>query len=139
MLIIFKFTNYIFLHTEGLLIGLNITYPKTLWRKSVSLPHTDIWNDNLFNWYNVNLNTQILFCDKWAFMKKQIKTLLCLSYNQDLFSVLRTSHSDSKLKVLESLYIKSCQPSLCKQKVMLLGSSIIKRWCLFIYNIYIRF
>ena len=38
------------------------------------------------------------------------------SYSVDLFAILSKSHSDFHLKVLETIYILSHKPSLCKQR-----------------------
>ena len=41
-----------------------------------------------------------------------------------LFSILSKSHSDYLLKVLETIYILTHKPSLCKQKENLLGLNL---------------
>ena len=46
-------------------------------------------------------------------------------FNVDRFSILSRSHSLYHLKVLETLYVRSLQPSLCKQRDCLLGSNVI--------------
>ena len=46
-------------------------------------------------------------------------------FNVDRFSMLSRSHSLYHLKVLETLYVRSLQPSLCKQRVCLLGLNVI--------------
>ena len=46
-------------------------------------------------------------------------------FNVNRFSVLSWSHSLFHLKVLETLYLQSFQPSLCKQRDCLLGLYVI--------------
>ena len=46
-------------------------------------------------------------------------------FNVDQFSILSWSHSLYHLKVLETLYIRSLQPSLSKQRDCLLGLNVI--------------
>ena len=46
-------------------------------------------------------------------------------FNVDWFSILSRSHSLFHLKVLENLYVRSLQPSLCKQRDCLLGLNVI--------------
>ena len=46
-------------------------------------------------------------------------------FNVDRFSILSRSHSLFHLKVLETLYVRSFQPSLCKQRDCLLGLNVI--------------
>ena len=46
-------------------------------------------------------------------------------FNVDRFSILCRSHSIFKLKVLETLYVRSRQPSRCKQRDCLLGLNVI--------------
>ena len=46
-------------------------------------------------------------------------------FNIDRFSILSRSHSSHHLKVLETLYVRSLQPSLCKQRDCLLGLNVI--------------
>ena len=46
-------------------------------------------------------------------------------FNVDRFRILSRSHSLYHLKVLETLYIRSLQPSLCKQRDHLLGLIVI--------------
>jgi len=47
------------------------------------------------------------------------------SFSVDWFSVESKSHSFFHLKILETLYILTSKPSLCKQKEGLLGLNII--------------
>ena len=49
-------------------------------------------------------------------------------FNADRFSILNRSHSIFHLKVLETLYVRSLQPSLCKQRDCLLGLNMISLW-----------
>ena len=49
-------------------------------------------------------------------------------FNVDQFSILSRSHSIFHLKVLETLYTRSLQPSLCKQRDYLLGLNVISLW-----------
>ena len=49
-------------------------------------------------------------------------------FNVDRFSILSRSHSISHLKVLEGLYVRSLQPSFCKQRYCLLGLNVISLW-----------
>ena len=49
-------------------------------------------------------------------------------FNVDWFSILSQSHLIFHLKVLETLYIRSLQPSLCKQRDCLLGLNVISLW-----------
>ena len=49
-------------------------------------------------------------------------------FNVDRFSILSWSHLISHIKVLETLYVRSLQPSLCKQKDYLLGLNVISLW-----------
>ena len=49
-------------------------------------------------------------------------------FNVDRFSILSWSHSIFHLKVLETLYVRSLQPSLCKQRNCLLGLNVIGLW-----------
>ena len=46
-------------------------------------------------------------------------------FNVDRFSILSRSHSLYHLKMLETLYVRSLQPSLCKQRDCLLGLNVI--------------
>ena len=46
-------------------------------------------------------------------------------FNVDRFCILSQSHSPFHLKVLETLYVRSLQPSLCKQRGCLLGLNVI--------------
>ena len=46
-------------------------------------------------------------------------------FNVDWFSILSRSHSLYHLKVLETLYVQSLQPSHCKQRDCLLGLNLI--------------
>lgn len=46
-------------------------------------------------------------------------------FSVDRFSILSRSHSSYHFKVLESLYIRSCKPSLCKQRDCLLESMLL--------------
>ena len=46
-------------------------------------------------------------------------------FNVDRFSILSRSNSLFHLKVLETLYVRSLQPSLCKQRDCLLGLNVI--------------
>ena len=46
-------------------------------------------------------------------------------FNVDRFSILSRSHSLYHLKVLETLYVRSLQPPLCKQRDCLLGLNVI--------------
>ena len=46
-------------------------------------------------------------------------------FNVDRFSILSRSHSLFHLKGLNTLYIRSLQPSLCKQRDCLLGLNVI--------------
>ena len=46
-------------------------------------------------------------------------------FNVDRFSILSRSHSVFHLKVLETLYVRSLQSSLCKQRDCLLGLNVI--------------
>ena len=46
-------------------------------------------------------------------------------FNVNRFSILSRSHSIFHLKVLETLYVRSLQPSLCKQRNCLLGLNVI--------------
>ena len=46
-------------------------------------------------------------------------------FNVDRFSILSRSHSIFHLKVLETLYVRSLQPSFCKQSDCLLGLNVI--------------
>ena len=46
-------------------------------------------------------------------------------FNVDRFSILSRSHSLFHLKVLETLYVRSLQPSLCKKSDRLLGFNVI--------------
>ena len=46
-------------------------------------------------------------------------------FNVDRFSILSRSHSIFHLKVLETLYVRYLQPSLCKQKDCLLELNVI--------------
>ena len=46
-------------------------------------------------------------------------------FNVDRFSIPSRSHSLFHLKVLETLYVRSLQPSLCKQRDCLLGLNVI--------------
>ena len=45
-------------------------------------------------------------------------------FNVDWFSILSRSHSLYHLKMLETLYVLSLQPSLCKQRDCLLGLNV---------------
>ena len=47
------------------------------------------------------------------------------SNNSDLFTILSKSHSDYRLKVLETIHILCHKPSLCKQKECLLCLNLI--------------
>ena len=47
------------------------------------------------------------------------------NFNIDRFSILSRLHSLFHLKVLETLYVRSLQPSLCKQRDCLLGLNVI--------------
>ena len=49
-------------------------------------------------------------------------------FNVDRFSILNRLHSIFHLKVLETLYVRSLQPSLCKQRNCLLGLNVISLW-----------
>ena len=46
-------------------------------------------------------------------------------FNVDRFSILSRLHSLYHLKVLETLYVRSLQPSLCLQRDCLLGLNVI--------------
>ena len=46
-------------------------------------------------------------------------------FNVDRFSILSRSHSLFHLKLLETLYVRSHQPSLCKQRDFQLGLNVI--------------
>ena len=46
-------------------------------------------------------------------------------FNVDQFSIQSRSHSPFHLKVLETHYVRSLQPSLCKQRDCLLGLNVI--------------
>ena len=46
-------------------------------------------------------------------------------FDVDRFSILSRSHSRFHLKVLKTLYVRSLQPSLCKQRDCLLGLNVI--------------
>ena len=46
-------------------------------------------------------------------------------FNVERFSILSRSHSPFHLKVLETFYVQSLQPSLCKQRDCLLGLNVI--------------
>ena len=46
-------------------------------------------------------------------------------FNVDRFSILSRSHSIFHLQVLETLYVRPLQPSLCKQRDCLLGLNVI--------------
>ena len=46
-------------------------------------------------------------------------------FNVERFSILSRSHSLFHLKMFETLYVRSLQPSLSKQKDCLLGLNII--------------
>ena len=47
------------------------------------------------------------------------------TYSADLFTILSRSHSDFYLKVLETIYILTHKPSLCKQRQCLLALNVI--------------
>ena len=47
------------------------------------------------------------------------------SYSVDLFTILSRSHSDFHLKVLETIYILTHKPFLCKQRECLLDFNLI--------------
>ena len=47
------------------------------------------------------------------------------NFNIDRFSILSRLHSLFHLKVLQTLYVRSLQPSLCKQRDCLLGLNVI--------------
>ena len=49
-------------------------------------------------------------------------------FNVDWFGILSRSHSIFHLKVLETLYVRSLQPSLSKQRYYLLGLNVISLW-----------
>ena len=49
-------------------------------------------------------------------------------FNVDQFSILSRSHSIFHLKVSETLYVRSLQPSLCKQRDCLMGLNVIGLW-----------
>ena len=46
-------------------------------------------------------------------------------FNVDRFSILSRSHSLFHLKLLETLYVRSFEPSFCKQRDCLLGLNVI--------------
>ena len=46
-------------------------------------------------------------------------------FNIDRFSILSRSRSFYHLKVLETLYVRSLQPSLCEKRDCLLGLNVI--------------
>lgn len=56
-----------------------------------------------------------------------------MSYYESVFTVLGQLHSDFHLNNSETIFIKSQQPSLCKQKGWLLGLNIICLRCICIY------
>lgn len=56
-----------------------------------------------------------------------------MSYYVSMFSILGQLHSDFHLNNSETIFIKSWQPSLCKQKGWLLGLNIICLRCICIY------
>ena len=47
------------------------------------------------------------------------------TYSADLLTILSRSHSDFHLKMLETIYILTHKPSLCKQRECLLGLNVI--------------
>ena len=49
-------------------------------------------------------------------------------FNVDRFSILSRSHSIFHPKLLETLYVRSLQPSLCKQRDCLLELNVISLW-----------
>ena len=58
--------------------------------------------------------------------EQMINSRECVAdFNVYRFSILSRSHSIFHLKVLETLYIRSIQPSLCKQRDCLLGLNVI--------------
>ena len=58
--------------------------------------------------------------------ERMINSRECVAdFNVDRFSILSRSHLLFHLKVLETLYVWSLQPSLCKQRDCLLGLNVI--------------
>ena len=58
--------------------------------------------------------------------EQMINSRECVAdFNVDIFSILSRSHSIFHLKVLETLYVRSLQPSLGKQRDYLLGLNVI--------------
>lgn len=51
--------------------------------------------------------------------------MYALSSSKDVFTIIRKVQLDYNLKILMIIYIKSSQPSLCKQKVWLLCINVI--------------
>ena len=61
-----------------------------------------------------------------AIAERLINNHDCTStYSVDLFTILSRSPSDFHLKVLETIYISTHKPSLCKQRECLLGLNAI--------------
>lgn len=48
-----------------------------------------------------------------------------VNFSGDAFTILSKSHSNYQLKVLETIYILSLKPPLCKQKDFILGLQLI--------------
>ena len=69
---------------------------------------------------------QLANISRSSISKHMINSRECVAdFNVDQFSILSQSHSIFHLKVLETLYVRSLQPSLCKQRDCLLGLNVI--------------
>ena len=61
-----------------------------------------------------------------SIVEHMINSRECVAdFNDDRFSILSRSHSLVHLKVLGTLYVRSLQPSPCKQRDCLLGLNVI--------------
>ena len=61
-----------------------------------------------------------------SIVEHMINSKECVAdFNVDRFSILSRSHSLFHLKVLETLYVRSLQPSLCNKRDCLLGLNVI--------------
>ena len=77
---------------------------------------------------NICSSVQYLNNDTYgsAIAKHLINNRGCAStYSEDLFTILSRVHSDFHLKMLETIYILTHEPSFCKQKKSLSGLNVI--------------
>lgn len=72
----------------------------------------------------MNICVSVLLHPSWQSQNISLKLGMCIILLQGIYSEFWANHLPN-MKVLKTIYIKSRQPFLCKQKKWLLGHSII--------------